>query len=52
MGANIKNLFTFILKSLQYCSQNYCTLVPKITAVHFPEITALLIPVYKWISHL
>ncbi|MBN1789211.1 MAG: hypothetical protein JW830_01855, partial [Bacteroidales bacterium] len=34
------------------CSRNYCKLVPKITAVYFPEITALLIPVYTRTSRM
>jgi len=41
-----ENRHTFALESLQYCSQKHCTLVPKLTALHFPEITVFLFPVY------
>ena len=41
-----ENRHTFAPESLQYCSQKHCTLVPKFTALHFPEITVFLFPVY------
>ena len=41
-----KNRHTFTPESLQYCSRKHCTLVPKFTALHFPEITVFLFPVY------
>ena len=42
-----KNRHTFTPESLQYCSRKHCTLVPKFTALHFPEITVFLFPVYR-----
>jgi len=42
-----ENRHTFAPESLQYCSQKHCTLVPKFTALHFPEITVFLFPVYR-----
>ena len=42
-----ENLFIFTPGSLQYCSRNYCTVVPEITVFLFAEITAFLFPVYK-----
>lgn len=41
-----KNWLIFTPGSLQYCSQNYCTVVPKMTVFLFAEITAFLFPVY------
>ncbi len=41
-----ENMFNFTPGSLQYCSRNYCTLVPEITVFLFAEITAFLFPVY------
>ena len=41
-----ENRHTFAPESLQYCSRKHCTLVPKFTALHFPEITVFLFPVY------
>jgi hypothetical protein len=41
-----KNWLIFTPGSLQYCSQNYCTVVPEMTVFHFAEITAFLFPVY------
>ena len=42
-----ENRHTFAPESLQYCSRKHCTLVPKFTALHFPEITVFLFPVYR-----
>jgi len=42
-----ENRHTFAPESLQYCSQKHCTLVPIFTALHFPEITIFLFPVYN-----
>jgi len=42
-----KNWLIFTPGSLQYCSQNYCTVVPEMTVFLFAEITAFLFPVYK-----
>ena len=41
-----KNWLIFTPGSLQYCSQNYCTVVPEMTVFLFAEITAFLFPVY------
>lgn len=41
-----ENWFIFTPGSLQYCSQNYCTVVPEMTVFLFAEITAFLFPVY------
>ena len=43
-----KNWLIFTPGSLQYCSQNYCTVVPEMTVFLFAEITAFLFPVYKY----
>ena len=42
-----KNWLIFTPGSLQYCSQNYCTVVPEMTVFLFAEITAFLFPVYN-----
>jgi len=42
-----KNWLIFTPGSLQYCSQNYCTVVPEMTVFLFAEITAFLFPVYS-----
>ena len=42
-----ENWFIFTPGSLQYCSQNYCTVVPEMTVFLFAEITAFLFPVYN-----
>lgn len=42
-----KNWLIFTPGSLQYCSQNYCTVVPEMTVFLFAEITAFLFPVYR-----
>ena len=45
-----KNWLIFTPGSLQYCSQNYCTVVPEMTVFLFAEITAFLFPVYTAIQ--
>jgi hypothetical protein len=47
-----KNWLIFTPGSLQYCSQNYCTVVPKMTVFLFAEITAFLFPVYNKSSYI
>ena len=42
-----KNWLIFTPGSLQYCSLNYCTVVPEMTVFLFAEITAFLFPVYS-----
>ncbi len=44
-----ENWFIFTPGSLQYCSQNYCTVVPEMTVFLFAEITAFLFPVYRYL---
>jgi hypothetical protein len=45
-----ENRHTFTPESLHNCSRFYCIIVPIFTALHFPEITVFLFPVYTLFS--